>query len=279
MKQTKRIALAALAGGIAALVLRIWNLRAGFEEGTGLPVSGNPSFPSLLITLALVLLSLLLLSRHLSEHGNPRFPFHTQRKSVCMLLVAGAFLLALSGAADLFESFSNQRILAASRRYAYIGLIDGEAVGMSTGVQCASGLLTLLSAWAVFECARACLSGTLRFRALVLLPAVSMSFRLVTLYRIDSVNPVLENYAPGLVALVFQVMGFYAFSAFLFESGDLRHFAVAAGGALTMALCVLVDKVDYISTPLMLCGSAASLTGLLLLALEAPPVPKTEEAG
>ena len=82
MKQTQRIPLVALAGGAAALVLRIWNLRAGFEEETGLPIPDNPSFYSLLIVLALVLLVLLLLSRHLSEDGNPRFPFHTERKAL-----------------------------------------------------------------------------------------------------------------------------------------------------------------------------------------------------
>lgn len=275
MKEEYRIPLTAMVGGVAALVLRIWNLRTGFEAGTGLPVSGSPSFPALLVLLALVLLALWVQARRLSDHGNPRFPFRADGPALRVLPVAGAFLLTLSGAADVFEGLSglNLRALlsgAPSYGYAYPGLIAGESVGMSAGVQCASGCLTLLSAWAVFACVQACAGHALPFRALVLVPAVSMAFRLVTVYRIDSVNPVLEDYAPALVALLFHVLGFYVFSAFLFDSGDLRQFAVSAGGAVTLALCVLTDESDYISAPLMFCGSAAALAGFLMLALQAP---------
>ena len=106
-----------------------------------------------------------------------------------------------------------------------------------------------------------------------MVPAVALAFRLVTVYRIDSVNPVLQDYAPALVALLFHVLGFYAFSAFTFESGDLRQFTVSSGGAVTLSLCVLLDKSDYLSTPLLLCGSAAALAGFLVLALQAPVEP------
>ena len=262
-----RIPLTAAAGGVAALILRLWNLRAGFEPGTGLPVSGNPSFPALLALLALVLAALAVQSRHLSDGGNPRFPFRARNRALCVLPVAGAALLCLSGVADIVDALNGRQ------SYEYAGMISGEAVGMSTGVQCASGALALLSAWAVFECARACLRGDMRHRALVMVPAVALAFRLVTFYRIDSVNPVLEDYAPSLMALLFHVLGFYAFSAFTFESGDLRQFTVSAGGAVTLSLCVLFDKSDYISTPLLFCGSAAALAGFLVLALQAPAEP------
>ena len=268
MDKIQKIPLTAALGGVAALVLRLWNLRAGFEEGTGLPIPGNPSFPALLALLAVVLLALAAQSWHLSDGGNPRFPFRTQSRLLSILPVAGAVLLCLSGAADILDALGGSR-----DPYEYAGLIGGEAVGMSTGVQLASGALTLLSAWAVFECARACLRGTLRGRALVMIPAVSLAFRLVTVYRIDSVNPVLQDYAPALVALLFHVLGFYAFSAFTFDSGNLRQFAVAAGGSVTLALCVLADKSDYISTPLLFLGSAAALAGFLVLALQAPAQP------
>ncbi|MBQ7680785.1 MAG: hypothetical protein IJT31_01055 [Oscillibacter sp.] len=265
MDNIQKIPLTAAVGGVAALALRMWNLRAGFEESTGLPIPGDPSFPALLALLVAVLLALVAQSWRLSDGGNPRFPFRTQSRLLSILPVAGAALLCLSGAADILEALGGSR-----DPYEYAGLIGGEAVGMSTGVQLASGALTLLSAWAVFECARACLRGTLRGRAIVMIPAVSLAFRLVTVYRIDSVNPVLQDYAPALVALLFHVLGFYAFSAFTFDSGNLRQFAVAAGASVTLSLCVLADKSDYISTPLLLLGSAAALAGFLVLALQAP---------
>ena len=275
--ENTRIPLTAAVGGAAALILRAWNLRTGFETGTGLPVSG-PSFPALLALLAAVALSLLLQSRRLSERGAPRFPFRAGRSALCAPAIAGAFLLALSGAADLFESVTGHSALSALRgvetyEYVYAGLISGESVGMSAGVQRFAGLLTLCAAWAVFVCVRACLRGNLPFRAIVLIPAVALSFRLVTIYRIDSVNPVLQDYAPALVALTLQVLGFYFFSAFAFDCGNLTAFAVSSGAAACAALCVVLDESDYISTPLALCGSAAALIGFLLMALHSPSVP------
>ena len=260
-----RIPLTAAVGGVAALILRLWNLRAGFEPGTGLPVSDNPSFPALLALLTLILVLLVVQSLKLSDSGNPRFPFRTQNRVLCVLPVAGAALLCLSGVADILDALNG-----GGQSYEYAGLISGESVGMSTGVQCACGALTLLSAWSVFECVRACLRGDMRHRAGVMIPAVALAFRLVTIYRLDSVNPVLQDYAPALVALLFHVLGFYAFSAFTFDSGDLRQFTISAGGAVTLSLCVLFDKSDYISTPLLFCGSAAALAGFLVLALQAP---------
>ena len=268
-----RVPLTATVGGAAALVLRLWNLRTGFESDTGLPLSG-PSFPALLIVLGVVMLSLLLQSRGLSDRPVPRFPFHTDRSALCVPAIAGMFLLALSGAADIYEGVSGERILGVSPyEYAYAGLIGGETVGMSAGVQRFVGLLTLLSAWAVFVCVRACLHGGLPFRAVVMIPAVALSFRLVTIYRIESVNPVLQDYAPALVALMFQILGFYWFSAFMFDSGSLTAFAASAGGAVCTALCVMADESEYVSTPLTLCGSAAALMGFLLLSLQAPAEP------
>ena len=268
MNENTRIPLTAAVGGAAALAVRAWNLRTGFETGTGLPVSG-PSFPALLIVLAAVMASLILQSRRLTERGAPRFPFRAGQPALCVPAIAGMFLLALSGAADAFEGVTGKSAFG-GEKYAYAGLIAGEAVGMSGGAQCFCGLLTLCAAWAVFVCVRGCLRGNLPFRAVVLIPAVALSFRLVTIYRIDSVNPVLQDYAPALAALMFQVLGFYFFSAFAFDCGNLAAFAVSSGGAACAALCVLLDKSDCVSTPLTLCGSAAALAGFLLLALHSP---------
>ncbi len=276
MNENTRIPLTAAVGGAAALALRVWNLRTGFEPHTGLPVPG-PSFPALCIVLAVAALSLILQSRRLSERGAPRFPFHAQQPALCVPSIAGMFLLALSGAADIFESVAEQSVLG-GEKYAYAGLIGGESVGVGAGVQRFAGLLTLCAAWAVFVCVRACLRGKLPFRAIVLIPAVALSFRLVTVYRIDSVNPVLQDYAPALVALMLQVLGFYFFSAFAFDCGNLTAFAVSSGCAVCAALCVAFDPSDYISTPLALCGSAAALIGFLPLALQSPSAPDESAA-
>ena len=282
INENTRIPLTAAVGGAAALAVRAWNLRTGFEAGTGLPVSG-PSFSALLAVLAIVGLSLLLQSRHLTERGAVRFPFRAGQSALCVPAIAGAFLLAPSGAADIFESVTGENALSILRggqtyEYAYAGLISGEAVGMSAGVQRFCGLLTLCAAWAAFVCVRACLRGNLPFRAIVLIPAVALSFRLVTVYRIDSVNPVLQDYAPALVALMLQVWGFYCVSAFAFDCGTLTAFAVSSGAAACAALCVVLDESDYISTPLTLGGSAATLVGFLLLALRSPSAPDESDA-
>lgn len=271
ISRNMKIPLAAVIGGLVALALRIWNLRAGFEDANGLPISGHPSFPAMALVLALTLGALWILSRPLA-HAAPRFPFIAAKRPAVAPAVAGAFLFALAGLADLYEASTGKKLLSQtlSYEYAFEGLIGGESVGVSPAAQAFGGLLTLLSAWAAFECIRACLRGNPRFRAAILIPAVALSFRLVSVYRLDSVNPVLEDYAPVLIALIFQTLGFYALSAFPFECGNLRKFAVFSGGAVATTLCVLADDYEYVSTSLTLAGSALSLTGLLLLALDAP---------
>ena len=274
-----KLPLTALVGGAAALLLRMWNLRAGFETASRLPVPGHPSFPATVAALALTLAVTLILSRRLSDGGAPRFPVRAVKRSFVTPVVAGAFVLACAGLVDLYEAFSGENLRSAlsgsslSYEYAFANLIDGKSVGFSPLAQGFAGLLTLVSAWAVFECARACLHGNLRSRAMVMVPAVALAFRLVALYRVDSVNPTLETYALVLMAFVFQTLGFYAFSAFAFDCGDLRQFAAATGGAVCLTLCALTDEGDYLSTPLTLAGSASALLGLLLLALDAPRVP------
>lgn len=284
MNEKRTLPLTALTCGAATLAVRLWNLAAGFEGSSRLPIAGHPSFTLLLVLLAAAFALLLWESTRLPSNAAPRFPFRTERRGPCLLSLAGAGLLALSGAADVFESFAGQRLFDLLRgspswryQYDYTGLISGEGVGMEGGVQCVSGLLTLLSAWAALECVKACRGGGLRFRTLVLIPALTLSFRLVVIYRIDSVNPVLQDYALGLAALICQILGFYTFSAFTFECGSPRRFALSTTCAAVLALCVLCDGGEYLSAPLLLLGSAAVLMGFLLLELDAPHIPYEQE--
>lgn len=277
MNQKRLVPLASLTGGAVALILRSWNLRAGFDP-SGLPYRGHPSFSALLIFLALLFVSLALSTLRFPADANPRFPFSAYGRPFRLLTVTGAFLLALSGAADFYESATGEHLFrrlqgASSVPYEYTGFIDGADVGLSSGVQCAAGVMALLIAWSALECVRSCLNGKpLRFRTLVLIPPVALSFRLVVVYRMDSVNPVLQDYAPALVALILHTLAFYHFSAFAFDCGSLRKFAASAGCASALSLCVLADGGDYVSTPLLLLGSAAVLTGFLFAALESPAV-------
>ena len=70
---------------------------------------------------------------------------------------------------------------------------------------------------------------------MLLVPVVCPVIRLVLVYRVDSIDPVLSDYYLELLALVFLTLGFYRLSSFAFGAGRTDRFALYAG--LAVVLC------------------------------------------
>lgn len=281
-------------GGCAAFALRLIQLRTGFEVSSGLPIPGNPAAFALLALLFALALSSAVLSRFLPKNAAPVFPFRTHARFPLALIVAGSFLLALSAGADLLEGASGINLFAMlQKRAAYhaslpLSLTGESVTGFRGTIQILSGLFMLIAAGGVLLCAAACRNGAGKSRgaALMLCP-VAMVVRLVAIYRMDSINPVLEDYVAELLALSLLTLGFYHLSAFAFASGDLRRFTFYVCAAVPFCLCALADggasgaspnAQAYLSAPALYLGGAATLIGFLLLALDAPsnPLPKAQ---
>lgn len=295
MKKQLLLPLAAIAGGAAALVLRLLQNQTGFEPGTGLPVSGNAPGLALAVLLVALAAALAMLARLLprEEETGPFFPedFRTESAGLLALCIAGIFLMAVSGALDILQGAGligaytdgvgpdgETAVLSASgMAYIFSGVISPRA-------QILMGGLTLAAAAALFPAAASCRRRPgVRSRAaspvLLLIPPVCLVVRLVLIYRVDSVNPALQAYYVEILALAFLTLAYYRLSSFAYRAAKTRRFALYAGAAVTLCITAMADG-QGISALLLYAGSALSLLGFLLLWLtEGRPVAEIVEDG
>lgn len=290
MKKQWTLPLTAVLGGAAAFALRLAQNRTGFESATGLPIPGNAAGTALAVLLAALAILLLLLARQLpgEPEQRPAFPaaFSAGGAKLLTLPVAGVFLMALSGLADLYEGLGLGSLLwklhtAAPLNDPYtlsttMGLELYGASAFSSQAQLLMGVLSILSAAGLFFSLLACRSregaAPKAFNGnLLLIAPVALVVRLVLTYRIDSVNPALAAYYVELLALVFLTLGFYRLSSFAFRSGRTRRFALYAGAAVVLSIATLADSTQYLSSILLYAGGALTLLGFLLLRLAARP--------
>ena len=281
MKKQLFLPLAAVAGGAAALVLRLLQNKTGFEAATGLPVSGNAPGMALVVFLAALAAVLLVLAGLLpaEDEGGPFFPedFRTVNAGLVSLVIMGVFLMAISGGMDLLAgaAFINPGGIEV------VGGQDGPAVYWMAGNTAAAGLaltpkarmlmgvLTLAAAISLFPAAACCRRRSgVRPRtaspALLLVPPVCLVARLVLVYRVDSVNPSLGAYYVEILALVFMTLAFYRLSSFAYHAAKTRRFALYTGAAVVLCMTALADS-EGLSALLLYIGGALTLLGFLLL--------------
>ena len=256
----------ALAGGGAAFALRLAQNRTGFESATGLPVPGNLWGRLLVGLLVLVGLVCFLLSRKLPAEKEDAFPafsdaFAAHSLLLLTVLTAGVFLMAISGLLELAAG---------------LGLMMGTAERLDL----VQGALTLVSAGCLFSALPACRRCGAREAGpsashdahgdLLLVSVAVLVVRLVTAYRQDSVNPALEAYYIGLLALVFLTLALYRLSSFAFRAGQTRRFALYAVPAVVLCLAALADSRPLYGT-LFFAGGGLTVLGFLLLRLDNQP--------
>ena len=289
MKQHLLLPLAALLGGAAAFCLRLWQNCTCFEPQTGLPIPGAPAG----MVLAVFLLALgglfFCLVRRLPKDtdGGPLLPadFVTEDARLLVLPVAGVLLIAAAGLADLYEGMTHTSLLTQLLTAAdpYSETVVPAAAGLSPAAKRLLGLLGLVFAASMFPALSACRrgareSGEFRGAAFLLIPPIALVVRLVLVYRVNSVDPVLSAYYVELLALVFLTLAFYRLSSFAFRAGKTQLFAFYVCAAVVLSMAALADGGPDLSTLLLGVGGSAALLGFLLLRL-AIPAAVAEPAG
>lgn len=249
MKQ--RALLFSLAAGAACLALRLLQNHIGFEADTRLPVPG--SFPALLLPLLLLLsaVALIFLTRRLPR--STEAPFSAQfggADAKCLTLtVLGCFLAGLSGVWELLRAVSGgQAVLSA----------DGLSVIASAGSGTIMGVLSIAAAAGLFCGLLACRKETVSPLPLLAVP-VSLLIRLVFVYRLDSVDPVLAHYYPELLGLMALILGSYRLSGFTVKAGNPRLFTLYTGLSVICSLTLLADGITPAAC--LTLGGAAALAG------------------
>ena len=251
MKKQWMLPALALACGAAAFALRLWQNTSGFEEETGLAVPGTLAGLALPVLLVLSGAAAVLLSRALPQRVKSLcFPglFPMEEPVDLMLAVMGAFLMAISGAADAAMG---------------LGVLPGAWV--ASAVHLLLGALSLASAGGFLLAASACRHRRESFQGPLVLPAaVMLVVRLVLVYRIFSTDPTLEAYYVELMALVFLALAFFHLAGFAFDDARPRRFAVSAVMAVVFSMAALADRS---SIPAMALYAGGSLTLLGYLAV------------
>lgn len=293
MKKQLLLPLVSVAGGAAALVLRLLQNRTGFQPATGLPIPGNAPGLALAALLAVLVVALCVLARLLpaEDEDGPVFPddFRTQNAALVTLPVLGIFLMAASGVLDIAAGAAGLSALE-SASGPDGPVVVWSAFGAASGLtftpraRILAGALVLVGAVSLFPAAACCRRrpGT-RPRTipptLLLVAPVCMVARLVLAYRVDSVNPALQAYYVEILALTFLTLALYRLSGFACRAARTRRFAVYAGAAAALCIAALGDG-ESLSALLLYAGGAAVALGFLLLWLtEGRSVSEIVESG
>lgn len=293
MKKQLLLPLVSVAGGAAALVLRLLQNKTGFEAATGLPIPGNAPGLALAALLAALFIGLCLLARlvPVEDEDGPVFPddFRTQNAALVTLPVLGVFLMAASGVLDIASGAALMNALeetAGPDGPTVIWSAWGTASTLTftpkarilAGALALAGAVSLFPAAACCRCRPGARPRTISPTLLLAAP-VCMVARLVLAYRVDSVNPALQAYYVEILALTFLTLALYRLSGFACRAAKTRRFAVYAGAAAALCIAALGDG-ESLSALLLYAGGAAVALGFLLLWLtEGRSVSEIVESG
>ena len=269
MKDQKSLTAVMLAGGVVALALRLWQQMSGFEADTGLAVPGHPAGTALAAVLGVVALALLMLRRKLPGEKDGRAfeqVFATESAARLTLVVMGVFLMAGAGALQVLFAVMGGGLESVIQGDGMVAVVWMGSV--SPRELLILGVMAVVSAVSLFPAVAACRHGKLNTGSFngncLLIPVICMVVRLVMLYRIDSVNPVLQAYYVELLAVVLAAMAFYQLAGFAFGQGAPRWYGLCSGLAVVLCMTTLGDAHD-VSGTLFYAGCALSVLGFWLL--------------
>lgn len=259
MKQRDPLFTPSVTLGIACCCLRFVQNRTGFEPDTGLPIHGNLPALALPVLLAVSAAALLVLAVRTLPKGPVERSFGRQfdlrRDGWLTTALMGTGVMAFSGAWELAGVLGGQEdvILTA----------DGmEIITRSTGGDLAGVLMAAMSV-AAGVCLLAGLLMSRRSQEVQPLPLMGVPLclmaRLIFVYRVHSVNPVLTDYYLEILSLAVLSLAFYRLSGFAVGAGSPRFLAAYTGMACVLALPLLVDGG---STAILHLGACLALKSL-----------------
>ena len=254
MKQRFSTSVPAVALGAAGFAVRFLQNRTGFEPDTGLPVPGN--IPAILLPVLLVLAAavLYLAACRAYPKGTVESPFaqafRLDDRAGLFAALGGGCAAALSGLLELADTAGGITAVSA----------DGmETVMVQPGT---SGVLIGVLSAAAGVCLSAGVIASRKTNAppLMLMAApVCLLARLILVYRLRSVNPVLADYYLEILGLMLLILGTYRLSGFAVQAGSPRVFALYAEMTAVLALTMLADGLS--AAALLTLGGALTLMG------------------
>ena len=275
MSKQKKLCLVAAVGTVVTFLLRLLQQLTGFENDTGLAVNGHPAGLAVVVLFAAAAVCAWVFSGSCEKENRAfRDVFSTESAAELTVLVMGLFLMAAGGVFQVMFGVMGGGLERVLYRGGMMGVVW--MGNMSPVEVLVLGVCAAAPAVCLFPAAAACRrreDGEVRsFRSeLLLVPVVCMVVRLVLLYRVHSINPVLQAYYVELLAVVFVTLAFYQLAGFAVEQGRLRWYSVCTNLAVLLCVTTLADGHD-ISGMALYGGCALTLAGFRLLYREASPV-------
>lgn len=277
MKARKNMLLVTATAAVFALGLRLWQQLTGFEEVSHLALPGHPAAIAVEAVLLVAAVVLTVIARALpgakEERGFEEM-FSTQSVGEVTLIVLGVFLMLSSGVLQILFALLGgglQNVLQSDGMavtVVWMGTVSPKEVLLLGGTALVSAICLLPTA-AVCRCHEdrpgRNVNGTV-----LLVPILLLVVRLVLVYRIDSIDPVLQSYYVELLALVFVILAFYQLAGFAFGQGSHRWYSVCSGMAVVLCAATLADGHD-ISDTLFYAGSGLSVLGFWLVYRRSDP--------
>ena len=266
----------AVAGGLAALALRLWQLRAAYDPATQLFRSGALPTRLLLVLLLLLALALLLGLRGIGRAAPRDFlpAFRCPSPAFMAGMAASAFLFLGAGLLTLLEGLDCLTLWRADP--ASVPLTYPAAL-LLCGLLCfPAGAGTLAAGRACFRgrCPDAC-------SLLVLFPPMAVLPWLFASHLSHGTDPVLMRYGPALAAAAAMLLALYWAAAFFHRR---PHPGLTAFSALMGVVLGLLSLADA-SAPFQLALTAACLPSCLSYACAllrncfGPPWPERMPSG
>lgn len=227
MRKAIYLPAAALAGGVVGLGFRLLHLRHGFEPDTGLPVSGG-SYGILLAAWCVVTaLALFFLSRGRNRTLSYNDAFTPRNTPSRVLLLGGAFLLAVAGFLNI------------------MGYVQGttDALGQrSVGLpRLVLGILCLAACPAVLVLVKTMVGGGEVNKNVISVPGFAACCWVIANYQDWARDPLTQRYALELLAAVFAMVAIALTAGFGFDDGKVGRTLFFTGTGAAFGLMILGD--------------------------------------
>lgn len=230
-----------LLGGAAGFALRKWQLAAGFEPDTRLPIPGAPSAMVLVVLSVIVAAGVIALSWSSKGSSPVEVAFSPARDNSLYLtavILAGFLLLVSTG----FEVFSF------SAAYGTVGAEDGNRVSRIASMVLPP--LRILFCVAGFPCtilwARKLYRGEDAREQLPLLElCLLFCLWLITDYQARAADPVVMDYVYEVFSIVCSLLALYYIAGYSFQAGKPRRTIFFCLLGTFFSLVTLADKHTY----------------------------------
>lgn len=252
MKKIQPFHFAVISGAVVSGLFRLQQVRTGFEPQTALPIAEN--LWRILLPVALIAFSaifFLILKTKNSKQQPVSFADGFRASPALSFLPMIALLPILYSGVASINSFR-------------MGREWMDAISAITALLIAASFFPMARSFAFSHNNE---THPAYSPNLLLLPPIALVVRFVAVYRVVSINPILDAYWPEFLALAAITLAFYRLAGFNFQRGNTRFFLFWSSLSVTLSAAAWFDPGISVADKTFLGGCGLFLWVMLTLRL------------